>query len=223
MNEMPIFPIGMVKQYKAPKSYYDTFDIRDYTFEQYAGQTKFRTQKINNILLRPEMAELKAFCEESAIDYLDNVLQMEYEEFFITESWLNVSAKGGLQKIHNHSNSIVSGVIYLKSEEGHPPLKFRRQKQEFEPFISLTEHYKKGNPNTAHELAFPCTQDTMLVFNSYLYHGHDVSQLESERIGLAWNGLVNFATKDKDLYRLSFDNNAYTRPCVFVREELDNT
>ena len=86
MSEMPIFPIGMVKQYKAPKSYYNTFDIRDYTFEQYAGQTKFRTQKFNNILLRPEMAELKAFCEESAMDFLDNVLQMEYEEFFITET-----------------------------------------------------------------------------------------------------------------------------------------
>ena len=121
--------------------------------------------------------------------------------------------------IRDSSNSIVSGVIYLKSEEGHPPLKFRKQKQEFEPFISLTEHYKKGNPNTAHELAFPCTQDTMLVFNSFLYHGHDASTLESERIGLAWNGLVNFATKDKDLYRLSFDTNAYTRPCVFSREE----
>ena len=48
MNEMPIFPLGTVKQYQAPKSYYDTFDIRDYTFEQYAGQTKFRTQKFNN-------------------------------------------------------------------------------------------------------------------------------------------------------------------------------
>ena len=75
---------------------------------------------------------------------------------------------------------------------------------EFEPFISLTEHYKKGNPNTASTLSFPCTEDTMLVFNSHLYHGHDENQIKSERIGLAWNGLVNFIEKDKDLYRLRF-------------------
>ena len=75
---------------------------------------------------------------------------------------------------------------------------------EFEPFISLTEHYKKGNPNTANTLAFPCTQNTMLVFNSHLYHGHGASVLEEERIGIAWNGLVNFVEKDKDLYRIRF-------------------
>ena len=101
-------------------------------------------------------------------------------------------------------DSIISGTLYLKSEEKHPPLEFKKQKMEFEPFISLTEHYKKGNPNTAGTLAFPCTQDTMLVFNSYLYHGHGESQVESERIGLAWNGLVNFVEKDKDLYRIRF-------------------
>jgi len=163
-----------------------------------------RTQKFNNILLHSEFDEVRAFVEESAKDFLDNEMQMDYEEFFITDSWLNISTKGGYQKIHNHSNSIISGTLYLKSEDDHPPLTFKKQKMEFEPFISLSEHYRMGNPNTAHELSFPCTQDTMLVFNSYLYHGHDASQIESERIGLAWNGLVNFVVKNKDLYRIRF-------------------
>ena len=131
-------------------------------------------------------------------------MQIEYEEFFFTESWLNMSEKGGYQKIHNHSNSIISGTLYLKSEKEHPPLEFKKQKMEFEPFISLTEHYRKGNPNTASTLAFPCTQDTMLVFNSHLYHGHGASQVDSDRVGLAWNGLVNFVEQDKDLYRIRF-------------------
>ena len=147
---------------------------------------------------------MKAWIQECAEDFLDNALEMEYEEFFFTESWLNISGKGGYQKVHNHSNSIISGTLYLKSEEKHPPLEFKKQKMEFEPFISLTEHYKKGNPNTASTLGFPCTQDTMLVFNSHLYHGHDANKLESERVGLSWNGLVNFVEKDKDLYRIRF-------------------
>ena len=204
MSGVPIFPTGIVKQYDAPRPFMQTLDLTKFTFEKFGGQTKLRTQKYNNILLHPEFDEVRTFIEESAKDFLDNEMQMDYEEFFITDSWLNISAKGGYQKIHNHSNSIISGTLYLKSEDDHPPLTFKKQKMEFEPFISLAEHYRIGNPNTAHELSFPCTQDTMLVFNSYLYHGHDASQIESERIGLAWNGLVNFVEKNKDLYRIRF-------------------
>ena len=204
MSGIPLFPTGIVQPYTAPKSFMNTLDFSKLTFERFDGQTKLRTQKFNNILLQPEFQEVKAWIQECAEDFLDNALEMEYEEFFFTESWLNISGKGGYQKVHNHSNSIISGTLYLKSEEKHPPLEFKKQKMEFEPFISLTEHYKKGNPNTASTLGFPCTQDTMLIFNSHLYHGHDANKLESERVGLSWNGLVNFVEKDKDLYRIRF-------------------
>ena len=204
MTGLPIFPAGMIKPYTAPKSFMDDLDLSRLTFEKIKGAPKRRTKKFNNILLQPEFEEVRIWIEKCAKDFLDNVLEMEYEEFFLTESWLNISGKGGYQKIHNHSNSILSGVLYLKSEPGHPPLEFKKQKMEFEPFISLTEHYKKGNPNTAHTLAFPCTQNTMLVFNSHLYHGHDASVLEEERISIAWNSLVNFVKKDEDIYRIRF-------------------
>ena len=201
---IPLFPTGMVQLYNAPKSFMNNLDLSLFEFEQFDGQTKLRTRKFNNLLLHPKFKEVKEWVQKCAEDFLTNVLQIEYEEFFFTESWLNISGKGGYQKIHNHSNSIISGTLYLKSEKDHPPLEFKKQKMEFEPFISLTEHYKKGNPNTASTLGFPCTQDTMLVFNSHLYHGHDASQVESERIGLSWNGLINFIEKDKDLYRIRF-------------------
>ena len=188
MTGVPLFPTGLVKQYTTPKTFMNDLDL----------------SKFNNILLQPEFKEIRVWVEWCAKNFLDNVLEMEYEEFFLTESWMNISGKGGYQKVHNHSNSIISGVLYLKSKPEHPPLIFKKQKMEFEPFISLTEHYKKGNPNTAHTLSFPCTENTMLVFNSHLYHGHEASELEEERIGIAWNGLVNFVEKDKDIYRIQF-------------------
>ena len=204
MTGVPLFPTGIVKQYLTAESFMNNLDLSRFTFEKYKGQTKLRTEKFNNLLFQSDFKEIRIWVEWCAKDFLVNVLEMEYEEFFLTESWLNISGKGGYQKIHNHSNSILSGVLYLKSEPEHPPLEFKKQKMEFEPFISLTEHYKKGNPNTAHTLAFPCTQNTMLVFNSHLYHGHDASVLEEDRISIAWNGLVNFVEKDKDLYRIKF-------------------
>ena len=204
MSGVPIFPTGIVKQYNSPTPFMETIDLNQFSYETFKGSTKLRTEKYLNILLNPAMKDIATWIEMQAKDYLDNELGLEYEEFFFSESWLNISGKGGKQGIHNHSNSIISGTYYLKSEDGHPPLEFYRSKYDSVPFISLTEHYKQGNPNTASKLSFPCTQDSMIVFQSQLYHGHIPNDLDKERIGLSWNALVNFRQEDKSIYRVRF-------------------
>ena len=206
MSGVPIFPSGIVKQYISPISFGDNTDLTKFTYEQFKGSTKLRTEKFKNILLDPSLKDLKTWIEIQAKDYLDNELGIDYDEFFFSESWININGKGGDQKVHNHSNSIVSGTYYLKSLDGHPPLDFHKVKSENEPFISLTEHYAQGNPNTTSKVSFPSTQDSMLVFQSQLYHGHMASELEENRIGLSWNALVNFKQKDKNIYRIRFVN-----------------
>ena len=204
MSGVPIFPTGIVKQYNSPTPFMETIDLNQFSYETFKGSTKLRTEKYLNILLNPAMKDIATWIEMQAKDYLDNELGLEYEEFFFSESWLNISGKGGKQGIHNHSNSIISGTYYLKSEDGHPPLEFYRSKYDSVPFISLTEHYKQGNPNTASKLSFPCTQDSMIVFQSQLYHGHVPNDLDKERIGLSWNALVNFRQDEKSIYRVRF-------------------
>ena len=206
MSGVPIFPSGIIKQYISPISFGDNTDLTKFTYEQFKGSTKLRTEKFKNILLDPSLKDLKTWIEIQAKDYLDNELGIDYDEFFFSESWININGKGGDQKVHNHSNSIVSGTYYLKSLDGHPPLDFHKVKSENEPFISLTEHYAQGNPNTTSKVSFPSTQDSMLVFQSQLYHGHMASELEENRIGLSWNILVNFKQKDKNIYRIRFVN-----------------
>ena len=206
MSGVPIFPSGIVKQYISPIPFGNNTDLTKFTYEQFKGSTKLRTEKFKNILLDPSLKDLKTWIEIQAKDYLDNELGIDYEEFFFSESWININGKGGDQKVHNHSNAIISGTYYLKSLDGHPPLDFHKVKSENEPFISLTEHYAQGNPNTTSKVSFPSTQDSMLVFQSQLYHGHMASELEENRIGLSWNALVNFKQKDKNIYRIRFVN-----------------
>ena len=206
MSGVTIFPSGIVKQYISPIPFGDNTDLTKFTYEQFKGSTKLRTEKFKNILLDPSLKDLKTWIEIQAKDYLDNELGIDYEEFFFSESWININGKGGDQKVHNHSNAIISGTYYLKSLDGHPPLDFHKVKSENEPFISLTEHYAQGNPNTTSKVSFPSTQDSMLVFQSQLYHGHMASELEENRIGLSWNALVNFKQKDKNIYRIRFVN-----------------
>ena len=91
-----------------------------------------KQQKHKNILLDPSLKDLKTWIEIQAKDYLDNELGIDYEEFFFSESWININGKGGDQKVHNHSNAIISGTYYLKSLDGHPPLDFHKVKSENE-------------------------------------------------------------------------------------------
>tara|TARA_A100001011_G_scaffold399733_1_gene509910 strand:+ start:3335 stop:3958 length:624 start_codon:yes stop_codon:yes gene_type:complete len=205
MSAIPIFPSGLVKQYQTPKTFINDIDFSEFVFQKShtLSANKLRSEGHTNILNNDKLIEVKKFIEKSACDFLDNEMQIEYEEFFITDSWINICEKGGFQGPHNHSNSIISGTLYLKSVKEHPPLFFKRQRVEDGPYISMTEHYKKGNPHTASDLCFPCTQDSMIIFNSHLYHGHDPSPIDAERIGLSWNGLVNF--KEGKSYRIRFE------------------
>ena len=88
---IPLFPAGIVNLYKAPKSFLNDLDLTQFTFEKYEGQTKLRTEKFNNILMQSGFEEVKSWVEECANDFLTNVLELEYEEFFLTESWLKIS------------------------------------------------------------------------------------------------------------------------------------
>ena len=197
---IPIFPAGVVKPYTSPKSFIDNLDLTEFS----GVNVNNHIYKFSNILIQPKFEEIRIWVEDCANDYLDNILELEYEEFFLTSSWVNIMGKGEHYLSHNHSNSIISGVLYLKSEPGHPPLVFNKYKMETGPFISLNEHYKKFNPNTATILKFPCKEDTMVIFNSNIIHGHAMNELESKRISIAWNGLMNFVEKDEDLYRIRF-------------------
>ena len=197
---IPIFPAGVVKPYTAPKSFMNDLDLTEF-----AGvNVNSHIDKHMNILVQPKFEEIRIWIEECAKDFLDNVLEFEYEEFFLTSSWVNIMGKGEHYLLHDHANSILSGVLYLKSEPGHPPLIFHKYRMETGPFISLVGHYKKFNTNTANLAMFPCKQDTMIVYNSNTPHSHDANKLESKRISIAWNGLVNFVEKDEDLYRIRF-------------------
>ena len=93
MSGVPIFPSGIVKQYISPIPFGDNVDLTKFTFDQQKGSTKLRTEKHKNILLDPSLKDLRTWIEMQAKDYLDNELRVSYDEFFFTDSWININGK----------------------------------------------------------------------------------------------------------------------------------
>ena len=214
MSGVPIFPAGVVKIYESPTKFSETFDLKNFKTEKHYGSNKWRSEKFNNVLLHDSLTELHDWVKTCIDDYLTNELCMKYDEHFISESWLNVNLKGGSQPVHSHPNSIISGTYYVQTLPEHPPLEFHRGRpSDQQPFISLSEQYAINHPNTTNKIGFPTVQDTMIVWQSPLYHAHAPLQVKGQRISLSWNALVNFEEPGKDAtdfynsytYRIKFE------------------
>ena len=207
MTEIPVFPAGVLKIYQNPNPP-DIPSMDEFEFNQQAIANPDTTQfgnEMPNIVDHAGLAELKDWFYDCVQDYLDNVMTLDYREFWIHESWLNSAEPGSQQSMHNHGNSLISGVYYVKSTPQHPPLVFEKMPANSDPFFSLRKHYSKANVNFTNKLAMPCTQGSLIMFNSYLFHGFSQNNTAESRISLAFNVLANLS--ERDAYKLDFVKN----------------
>ena len=209
--EIPIFPAGVLKIYNNPNPP-KIPSMEEFQFNQQARAGRpitnpETTQFLDtpNIVDHDDLTELKVWFEGCVKDYLDNVMTLDYREFWIHESWLNKAVTGSSQSMHNHGNSLISGVYYVSSVEEHPALMFEKIPSNSDPFISLRKHYSKTNANFTNKLAIPCTQGSLIMFNSYLFHGFGQNVTNQSRVSLAFNVLANLT--EKDAYRIDFVKN----------------
>jgi Putative 2OG-Fe(II) oxygenase len=107
----------------------------------------------------------------------------------IKEMWVNVLETGGLQTMHNHANSFVSGVVYLTTTHPDSQTVFTKASGGTE-FVFKNEH---GNitptPFNADRWVSPApAPGDLVLFPSYVVHGVPVNQGE-RRITLSFNAI----------------------------------
>jgi uncharacterized protein (TIGR02466 family) len=104
----------------------------------------------------------------------------------ISECWLNVYGKGHGQDIHVHSNNVFSGIYYPKAPQGcgdlilHSPA----ADQMLEPPIT-----EVTGANTS-SFRIPPVAGRMVLFRSWLRHSVMPSEIEEDRISIAFNILM---------------------------------
>ena len=98
--------------------------------------------------------------------------------------WANKLYQGDAHPPHTHSNNILSGVYYLKSDKNSSPIQF------FDPRAQATVLRPRNKPNwdNATMIQFDSVQGTGYVFPSWLMHW--VPPTQDERISVSWNILV---------------------------------
>ena len=157
-----------------------------------------------NVLDLPEYTLLKNEVMLGVDDYIRGYLGVPSGcEFYITNSWVNKIQPGGEGAPHDHSNSIISGVLYLDTKDNSGDLNIHKDHTSMIPFPStfLMDHdfYNIYNSTT---WRFPPTQYKMILFPSSVMHSISVNDSDTIRWSLAFNTFIRGTINTRKLSRL---------------------
>ena len=143
----------------------------------------------NTYIFDENFKEVRQFCEHHIKKYVEEVISPEEKlDFYITQSWLNITAPGETHHDHYHSNSIISGVFYLSTVENDniifndPNFKIRDQ---------IKIESKRFNPLNATRWGFHVRNNELILFPSWLHHGVDSNEkATTDRLSISFNTFV---------------------------------
>ena len=143
----------------------------------------------NTYIFDENLKELKQFIEQQIKIYVEQVINPKEElDFYITQSWLNMTEPGEFHHTHYHQNSIISGVFYIAAEEDDK-ITFSDPNAQVKELIEFEQKaYNLWNSST---WFFPSITNELILFPSWL--GHRVEPNEkatTDRISIAFNTFV---------------------------------
>ena len=182
---IPLFPSAvMVCSAKYAFSAGEEEYIRKFEYGDNSGNLKSSSDRI---LQQPELAVLRVFVQKQIKSYTQNLLKLDSSiDLYITQSWLNKAEKDQYHPLHNHPNSVLSGVLFLSGGGKLPPIRFHR----FNPLFPLELNFTELNDFNATCRWFEPVYGQLILFPSSLLHDVTPNKTDSPRITLSFNTFV---------------------------------
>ena len=119
--------------------------------------------------------------------YKLNVLEIkDHIQLHITDSWLVKHKQNNYGPMHNHFNSLISGVLYIKVPENSGDITFHKPGYfNYEPSIALD--YKNYNFHNSSSWTLNVKENLLILFPSNLMHSISPNLSNKDRLVLAFN------------------------------------
>ena len=174
------------------KSYYphDDFDdivnyVKGLQYETTNGSID-NSQSVDSFVLNKDIfSNFNEFIEDCIKEYTDKIFVTD-QELNVTQSWVNRTEIGQEHHYHDHPNSILSGVFFLKSGS---PIKFLNNRNSSFQLPILIEHKNNINPyNQFNQTSYqyPSQPRVLVLFPSYIPH-HVPLNTDGDRYSLSFN------------------------------------
>ena len=115
-------------------------------------------------------------------------LRFNYEHFYISECWANLSGHDEDHPRHNHPNALLSGVYYVSAPEDCGAINFydpRPQASVFYPSV------KELTPHNSHRHEIRPNAGMLILFPSWLEHSVERNKSSTERLSISFNVMLS--------------------------------
>ena len=164
-------------------------EIKKYQFQKNSGNS---ISTVNRFLDDPTFIDLRNFILNFIHRYTVKVFRTR-QKIKLTQSWITITNKGENHPRHSHSNSYLSGVMFIKSVTGSSPLTFENHLRPQQLYVNLHDGGDPSLPpnefrncDIAMEYIDPIP-GRILLFPAPSPHFVPRSDSKSERITLAFN------------------------------------
>ena len=140
----------------------------------------------NYILNEKPFANIKKEIDKRIQDYFQKVISNTNKITpYITQSWLNKVQPGGYHTLHNHRNSYLSGVFYIKCVPDDN-IMFNNKYRKINPSFEFPK--KVTTPTNNDVIQVKVEEGDLILFNSLLPHAVMPNETEDiDRISLSFD------------------------------------
>ena len=141
-------------------------------------KTSFGT---HNLVEDENFSEIITLVNDRVISY-NNFFKCATKNILCDYAWFNIYENGDYQEVHHHSNSIYSGVFFLKAPEKSSPL----------VFFNLSDHLERCeydiiDENNMNNFSLYPVENTFVLFKSYIKHMVPKHKGQEKRLSLSFN------------------------------------
>lgn len=190
LDSIHVFPLWVTPLYlgtiSSASSYVDVLESK--TWQRFSSDNGYVTED-TYILNQLEFENLKKEIQKHLENYIHNVFKINNKvSFYITNSWGIKHQKGDWAAKHYHTNSLFSGVLYLKCSDVSGDIKFYKNLG-VTTGISQCFDFEYSEHNMFNSTEYTITpQDNMiLLFPSHLEHSVHTSNSKDSRFAISFN------------------------------------
>ena len=155
--------------------------------EEWACTVYTTIENQNEIHLHPAFEEITKFLtQETLVFAKENGIYIPDSNVIIKNMWVNIYEEGCSMDVHNHPNSLFSGIYFVKTPDKSSKLVFDSPSSE--SMISVP--VLNDNPYNLGNMVYDPVEGNLILFNSNLKHKALLHNNNKEKITISFTAIL---------------------------------
>ena len=150
-----------------------------------------------NVLELPELKNLSDIIKKEFINYKNDILKYEYNDFIFTTSWATKCKPKQESTYHNHTNCMYSGIFYTNVDIDSGNLILNKMSKS-----NFLLRKSKDLDYNSDEIKINTFKKMLIFFPSHLHHkiGYNMSNITRHSIAFNFMPVGNLGFQDSQLF-----------------------